>query len=137
MVTTEPEITPPSGESFTTHDATASVCINGPSSETNASCTCCRTIIGKYGFLALSFGRQKFWRGTAGETSCLICVSVSRNDSRHKADSALHTITKVPRILDISTVLMMCKKKMASMKPITTIPYWRLRRNTRVINSWK
>ena len=43
----------------------------------------------------------------SSETSCLICVGVGRSDGRHKADSSLHAITKVPRIFDNSTVLMM------------------------------
>ena len=42
-------------------------------------------------------------RHVSGETSCLVCVSVSRSDCRHNADSSLHAITKVPRILDTST----------------------------------
>ena len=36
-----------------------------------------------------------------------ICVSVCRSDSRRKADSSLHAITNVPKILNTSTVLMM------------------------------
>ena len=32
---------------------------------------------------------------------------VGRRDSRHEGDSPFQTITKVPRILDVSTVLMM------------------------------
>ena len=43
----------------------------------------------------------------SSETSCLICVGVGRSDGRHKADSSLHAITKVPRVFDNSTVLMM------------------------------
>ena len=46
-------------------------------------------------------------RHESSETSCLICVGVGRSDGRHKADSSLHVITNVPRILDNSTVLMM------------------------------
>ena len=38
---------------------------------------------------------------------CLVRVSVGRSDSRHEADSPFHAITKVPRILHASTVLMM------------------------------
>ena len=43
----------------------------------------------------------------SSETSCLICVGVGRSDGRLNADSSLHAITKVPRIFDNSTVLMM------------------------------
>ena len=38
-------------------------------------------------------------------------MSASRSDSRHEADSPFHAITKIPRILDNSTVLMMSIKK--------------------------
>ena len=46
-------------------------------------------------------------RHVSSETSCLISVGVCRSDGRHKADSSLHAITKVPGIFDNSTVLMM------------------------------
>ena len=46
-------------------------------------------------------------RHVSSEASCLICVDVGRSDGRHEADSSLHVITNVPRILDNSTVLMM------------------------------
>ena len=46
-------------------------------------------------------------RHVLSETSCLTCVGIGRSDSRHKTDSSLHAITKVPRILENATVLMM------------------------------
>ena len=46
-------------------------------------------------------------RQVSCEAYGLICVSVGRSDSRHKAASSSHAITKVPRIVDTSTVLVM------------------------------
>ena len=48
------------------------------------------------------------------ETCCLVRVGVGRSDSRHEADSPFYTITKVPRILDVSTVLVMGTHKCVS-----------------------
>ena len=48
--------------------------------------------------------------GDCKHVSCytcrLICVSVDKSDRSHKAVSPFHAITKVPRILDTSMVLM-------------------------------
>ena len=44
--------------------------------------------------------------------------------------------TGVPRILDDAAVLVTGMEK-ASLKPITSVPYWRLRENTWVIKSWR
>ena len=41
------------------------------------------------------------------EACCLVRVGVGRSGGRRKAGSSFHAITKVPRILDKSTVLMM------------------------------
>ena len=70
--------------------------------------------LGRYGYLAFGFGKRKFPCRTAG-MSCEACfmarVNVVRGDSRHESDSTIHAITKVPRILDASKVLMMSKDK--------------------------
>ena len=42
------------------------------------------------------------------ETSYLVRVGVGKSGGSHKANSSLHAITKVPRILVNWTVLMMC-----------------------------
>ena len=46
-------------------------------------------------------------RHVSCEACCLVRVGVGRRDSRHEGDSPFQPITKVPRILDVSTVLMM------------------------------
>ena len=46
------------------------------------------------------------WRHVSCETSCLIRVGKGKNDGRYEANSPFHVITKVPKILDTSTVLM-------------------------------
>ena len=43
----------------------------------------------------------------SSKTSCLICVGVGRSDGHHKANPSFHAITKVSRILETLTVLMM------------------------------
>ena len=46
-------------------------------------------------------------RHASCEACCLERMGVGRSDSSLKADSSLQAVTKVPRILDTSTVLMM------------------------------
>ena len=41
------------------------------------------------------------------EACCLPCIGVGKSDNCHEADSLFHTISKVSRNLDESTVLMM------------------------------
>ena len=43
----------------------------------------------------------------SSEAVRLLRVGVGGSDSRHEADPSFHAISKVPRILDTSTVLMM------------------------------
>ena len=73
--------------------------------------TCCGTSVGKVRVSGFGLRQTEFFardcRDVSCETSCLISVSVSRSGSRHKADPPFHAITKVPRILDTSTVLTM------------------------------
>ena len=102
--------TPPS-KCFIIYDVSTSVCIDGPSSEIIASFTCYgKRASGRCGYLVLGFGRRKICPRNCRQVSCescrLICVSIGRSDSRRKADSSFHTITKMPRIPDSSTVLM-------------------------------
>ena len=46
------------------------------------------------------------------EACCLVRVGAGGSDSSHTADPSFHAITKVPRIVDTSTVLMMGINKM-------------------------
>ena len=46
-------------------------------------------------------------RHVSCEACCLVRVIVGKSDSHHEAESPFHAITKLPRILDASTVLMM------------------------------
>ena len=41
------------------------------------------------------------------EACCLVRVGVGGSDSSHKADLSFHGISKVPRILDTSTVMIL------------------------------
>ena len=43
------------------------------------------------------------------KTGCLTRVGVSRSDSRHEADPSFHAISKVPKILEALTALVMGK----------------------------
>ena len=47
-------------------------------------------------------------------TSCLICVSASKSDGRHKPNPSFHAITKICRILEALAVLMVGLKKKKS-----------------------
>ena len=53
-------------------------------------------------------------RHVPSEACCLVRVSVDRSGSCHEADSSFNAITKVSRILDASTVLMMSINKSVS-----------------------
>ena len=88
-----------------------SVCIDGPSLEVITSFACCGTNVWKMrrsGFgLRQAEVPTRDCRHVCCEAGCLVRVSVGRSDWRHETDSPFHAITKVPRILDASTVLMM------------------------------
>ena len=50
-------------------------------------------------------------RHVSRQAEYLICVGMGGSDSRHKADSPFHAITKASRILDALAVLMMSINK--------------------------
>ena len=43
----------------------------------------------------------------SSKTRCLICVGVGRSDGCHEANPSFHAITKISRILEALTVLVM------------------------------
>ena len=61
------------------------------------------------------------------QTCCLVVREQSRSDCGQETDSPFHAVPNTSRILNISAEVMMAWTK-ASMRPIPTIPYWRLRR---------
>ena len=92
------------------------------------------------GYLAVAASRRNFWLGTAG--MCLV------RQINWYAWAWAGVIAVMKRILpsmqspkfpafSVFRRWWLWAERTASMTPITTIPYWRLRRKTWVIKSWK
>ena len=83
----------------------------GPSLEIVASFTRCGTIVGKVRISGFGLRQTEIsvqdCRHVSSEAGCLVRVGAGGSDSRHEEDPSFHAISKVHRILDTSTVLMM------------------------------
>ena len=105
----------PPSKSFTVHDASTSVCMNGPSLEIVSSFSFCGTSVGKVrvsGFgLRLTETSVQDCEHVSSEACCLVPVGVAGSDNSHEAGLSFHAIFQIPRILDASTVLMMSTDK--------------------------
>ena len=92
-------------------NASTHVCIDSPSLEVITSFSCCGTNVGKVRVSGFGLRQTEVFardcRYVSCEACCLVRMAVGRSNSRHEADSPFYAITKVSRILDASTVLMM------------------------------
>ena len=102
---------PPTGKCFTISKASTPVSVDGPLLKVIASFACCGTSIAEMRISSLGTRQTKFltWnhKHVFRQTSYLARMSMDESDGCHKANSSLHAIPKVSRILNVSVMVVM------------------------------